>query len=287
MSHLSPVRSLDVRKPETELPFTFDRPLVMGVLNTTPDSFSDGGRFAKFSEAVDHALLMVASGADIIDVGGESTRPGAAPVTVAQEIDRVVPVIEAVCKATDVLISVDTSSAAVMYASKAAGAGMINDVRALRREGAIEAVAALDLPVCLMHMKGTPETMQNNPHYDDLFREIADFFDERITACLQQGIRRSQIILDPGFGFGKTVAHNMKLLNGLSYFASYELPLLMGLSRKSTLGQLTGRETEDRLAASLAGAMIAAINGAQILRVHDVAETVDALKILQALRDIE
>jgi len=276
-----------VRKPETELPFTFDRPLVMGVLNTTPDSFSDGGRFAKFSEAVDHALLMVASGADIIDVGGESTRPGAAPVTVAQEIDRVVPVIEAVRDATDVLISVDTSSAAVMYASKAAGAGMINDVRALRREGAIEAVAALDLPVCLMHMKGTPETMQNNPHYDDLFREIADFFDERITACLQQGIRRSQIILDPGFGFGKTVAHNMKLLNGLSYFASYELPLLMGLSRKSTLGQLTGRETEDRLAASLAGAMIAAINGAQILRVHDVAETVDALKILQALRDIE
>lgn len=276
-----------MRKPETELPFTFDRPLVMGVLNTTPDSFSDGGRFAKFSEAVDHALLMVASGADIIDVGGESTRPGAAPVTVAQEIDRVVPVIEAVRDATDVLISVDTSSAAVMYASKAAGAGMINDVRALRREGAIEAVAALDLPVCLMHMKGTPETMQNNPHYDDLFREIADFFDERITACLQQGIRRSQIILDPGFGFGKTVAHNMKLLNGLSYFASYELPLLMGLSRKSTLGQLTGRETEDRLAASLAGAMIAAINGAQILRVHDVAETVDALKILQALRDIE
>ncbi len=256
---------------------------VMGILNVTPDSFSDGGRFAGRDEALRQAERMLEEGADLLDVGGESTRPGAAGVSASEELDRVLPVVEALVGITDKPISIDTSKADVMRAAVAAGAAMVNDVRALREEGALEAAAELGVPVCLMHMQGQPRTMQQDPDYADVVGEIAQFLAERIEACTRAGIARERIVLDPGFGFGKTVAHNVELLANLRQLQELELPILAGLSRKSTLGRITGREVDERMPASIAAALIAVTNGASIVRVHDVAETVDALKVLTAV----
>lgn len=268
----------------TCLPFDFSKPLIMGVLNTTPDSFSDGGRFADVKAAVDHALYMADQGADMIDVGGESTRPGARPVSVAEELKRVVPVIREIRAQSDIYLSVDTSTSLIMREARDAGANMINDVRALFRHDALQVASELGLPVCLMHMKGSPENMQDDPDYRDLAGEICAYFEGRIAACESVGINRSQLILDPGFGFGKTVQHNMQLLNQLALFKKFGLPLLIGVSRKSTIGKITGAEVDDRLSGSIAGAVIAAMNGADILRVHDVKETFEALKMVNAVK---
>jgi len=261
-----------------------DRPRIMGIVNVTPDSFSDGGRFDSVEAAVSHALTLVGEGADILDVGGESTRPGAGDVSVQEELDRVVPVIEALASRCEVPISVDTSKPEVMRASVAAGAGMINDVYALRREGAMDAAAELAVPVCLMHMQGEPRSMQADPQYDDVVGEVHRFLAERIFACEMAGIDKRRIVLDPGFGFGKTLDHNLLLLRQLSRFSDLGLPLLAGLSRKSLIGKLIGRESPaDRVTGSVAAALIAAQNGATILRVHDVAATRDALAVLDAV----
>lgn len=259
------------------------RPLVMGILNVTADSFSDGGRFLRFADARRHAAAMAAAGADFIDIGGESTRPGADEVSVDEEIDRVVPLIEVVARDTDVMISVDTSKPAVMRAAVAAGACLINDVYALRREGALVAASELPAAVCLMHMLGTPATMQDKPEYRELPGDIIDFLRERIAACETAGIARSRLLIDPGFGFGKTDRHNLRVLRDLSDFRQLGLPLLVGLSRKRTLGSLTGRAAADRLAAGLAAAVLAVERGAHIVRTHDVAPTVDALRIVAAM----
>jgi dihydropteroate synthase len=264
------------------------RPLVMGVVNVTPDSFSDGGRFQSCERAVAHALDLAAQGADILDIGGESTRPGAAPVAESAELDRVIPVIEAIRAVSAAAISIDTSKPVVMRAAVAAGADMINDVYALRAPGALATAAELSVPVCLMHMQGEPRTMQQAPVYADVVADILAFFAARISDCVRAGMMRERLMLDPGFGFGKTLAHNLELLAGLHRFAELGLPVLAGLSRKSMLGAITGRERPDeRVAASLAAALLAAERGAAIIRVHDVAETVDALKVRQALRNSE
>ena len=264
------------------------RPLVMGVVNVTPDSFSDGGQFASLERAVAQAVTLASQGADILDIGGESTRPGADPVGEQLELERVVPVIEAVHAACPAAISIDTSKPVVMRAAIRAGASMINDVYALRAPGAVQAAADLGVPVCLMHMQGEPRTMQADPHYQDVVDDICDFFRQRIDACLKAGIGREGLIVDPGFGFGKTLAHNLELLAGLQALQGLGHPVLAGLSRKSMLGAITGRERpEQRLAASLAAALLAAQRGAAIIRVHDVAETVDALKVWLALQDHE
>lgn len=261
-------------------------PLVMGVVNVTPDSFSDGGRFLELDRALEHALALVGQGADLLDIGGESTRPGAEPVAEDEELDRVIPVIERIVAETRVPVSIDTAKPVVMRQAVAAGAAMINDVRALRAEGAIEAVAALDVPVCLMHMLGEPRSMQDNPQYDDVVGDIRDFLRRRVAACEAGGIGRERILLDPGFGFGKTLAHNLELLARLDELAEEGLPLLAGLSRKRMLGTITGRERPDeRVAASVAVHLLAVQKGASIVRVHDVAETVDALKVWQAVRE--
>lgn len=262
------------------------RPRIMGVLNTTPDSFSDGGRYYRGGEldletAVARARQMVDEGAAIIDIGGESTRPGAAPVTEEQEYQRVVPVVAAIAEELDVIISVDTSTPAVMLAAAEAGAGLINDVRALQRPGALAAAADTGLPVCLMHMQGQPGTMQANPHYEDVVAEVEAFLGERLQECEAAGIPRTQVIFDPGYGFGKTDEHNMELLRRQAELAPEGMPLLAGLSRKSMIGRLLGREVEDRLPGSLALAMLAAQRGASILRVHDVAATADVLAFQQ------
>jgi len=258
------------------------RPLVMGILNVTPDSFSDGGRFLPLAAAIDHAAAMVKAGADIVDIGGESTRPGAKRISPSQELDRVLPVIAAVCERFDTCVSVDTSTAEVIRESIGLGAGLVNDVRALRREGAIAAVASdRQVMVCLMHMQGDPQTMQMDPRYDDVVADIDAFFADRISACEQAGMDRTRLVLDPGFGFGKLPSHNFTLLNRLDAFAHHGLPLLVGLSRKSTIG----RVTSDRLAGSLAGGLAALERGARVLRVHDVAETVSALKVWRAIRE--
>lgn len=264
------------------------RPVVMGILNTTPDSFSDGGSYYKnhrlsLDLAVRRAEQMLAEGAQIIDIGGESTRPGAPVVSEQEELERVVPVVEAVAGKLGALVSVDTSSAQVIRESARHGAGLINDVRALQRDGALAAAAAAGLPVCLMHMQGEPDTMQENPHYSDVVEQVSSFLQQRITDCLAAGIAREQILLDPGFGFGKTLAHNLALLQRLPEFARLGLPLLVGMSRKSMVAQLLGRPVEQRLAGSLALALLAAERGASIIRVHDVAETVDVLKVLAAV----
>ncbi|RFF29263.1 dihydropteroate synthase [Wenzhouxiangella sediminis] len=260
------------------------RPLVMGVVNVTPDSFSDGGEFLAPDRAVRHALELVASGADILDVGGESTRPGAEPVGELEELERVLPVIEGIVAATDVPVSIDTAKPGVMRRAVAAGASMINDVNGLRGEGAIEAVAELEVPVCIMHMLGEPRTMQKNPRYDSVVDDIRDFLRERVLACEAAGIPGSRIVLDPGFGFGKTLEHNLELLARLDEVVALGKPVLVGMSRKSMLGKLAGRERPaDRVAASVASHLIAAQKGAAVVRVHDVAETVDALKVLQAV----
>ena len=262
-------------------------PVVMGVLNVTPDSFSDGGRFNKPDAALAHAREMLAAGAIIIDVGGESTRPGAEPVSEQQELDRVVPIVEALAADSDALISVDTSTASVMRECAAAGAHLINDVRALSRPGALQAAAQTGLPVCLMHMQGEPGTMQQSPCYDDVVTEVRDYLRSRVAAAVDAGIARQRLLLDPGFGFGKTDAHNLALLNGLPTLASEGLPVLVGLSRKSLIGRLLGREVNERLAGSVALALMAVERGARIVRAHDVAETVDALRLWQALKDVE
>lgn len=257
------------------------KPLVMGILNVTPDSFSDGGRYLDVERAVSHALEMAEAGAHIIDIGGESTRPGAAGVTAAEETDRVIPVIEALRAVSDVPVSIDTSKPEVMTAAGLAGVDMINDVRALQLDGAPESAAATGLPVCLMHMKGEPGTMQDKPRYDDLVGEILIFFRERIACCEAAGVERQQLLIDIGFGFGKTPEHNLTLINRLEQFRVLGLPILVGLSRKSTIARID----QDRLSGSIAGALAALRHGADILRVHDVAQTVSAVKVWQSIEE--
>lgn len=261
-----------------------DRPLIMGVVNVTPDSFSDGGAHLERDAAVAHALRLVEEGADLIDVGGESTRPGAHPVSDTEEIARVVPVIERlVAAAPQVPVSVDTSKAAVMRAAVAAGASFVNDVGALRGRGALEAVAELGVPVCLMHMQGTPRTMQDQPFYDDVVVEVAEFLADRMAACRAAGIPEDRIVVDPGFGFGKTSAHNLELLRRLEVLTELGRPVMVGLSRKRTIGEITGRDVADRLVGSVVAAVLAVQRGASIVRVHDVAATRDALAVLAAV----
>ena len=264
-------------------PLDLSQPRVMGILNVTSDSFSDGGKFVRADEAITQALRMVEEGAAIIDIGGESTRPGAAEVSVEEELERVVPLIEALAPELPVPISVDTSKPEVMMAAAQAGAGMINDVYALRREGALAAVAQTGLPVCLMHMQGEPRTMQAAPHYDDVVTEVAAFLQQRMRACEVAGIARERIILDPGFGFGKTLQHNLSLLKHLDKLHQLGMPLLVGMSRKSMIGLVLDRPVEERLYGSVAVALLAAQAGARIIRVHDVKATVDALKMVHAV----
>ncbi|QCF27390.1 dihydropteroate synthase [Hydrocarboniclastica marina] len=263
------------------------RPQVMGILNVTPDSFSDGGRYNSLDSALAHAERMMSAGATFIDIGGESTRPGADPVSTEQELNRVCPVVEAIRKNLDVVVSVDTSTPEVMRETARLGAGMINDVRGLQRDGAVKAAADTGLPVCIMHMQGQPKTMQTAPSYDDPVQDVLNFLKERIAVVEEAGIPRSRLILDPGFGFGKSLVHNLTLLASLRHFLDQKLPVLIGVSRKSMLGEITGRGVDERCAASIAAATLAAWQGAQIFRVHDVAETVDALKVVAALKGIE
>ena len=258
-------------------------PIIMGILNLTPDSFSDGGQFDGFDAAIKHARQMVDDGAKIIDVGGESTRPGAQAVSVQQELDRVIPVIEKLSQSLSAVISIDTNKASVMQAAVAAGAGFINDVWALQKPDTLRVVAELCVPICLMHMQGSPRTMQKAPEYADVVAEIDAFFRSRIAACETAGIDKQRILLDPGFGFGKSLEHNLELLRNLSAFKKHDLPLLAGVSRKRMLGVITGAEVDQRIHASVAAAVIAAANGANILRVHDVKATRDALLVQQAV----
>jgi dihydropteroate synthase len=259
------------------------RPVVMGVLNVTPDSFSDGGRFFSPAAAIEQGMRMAAEGAAFIDVGGESTRPGADSVSEAEELRRVLPVIERLRSATDVVISIDTSKPAVIRAAADAGAGLVNDVRALREPGALEAAATSGCAVCLMHMQGEPHTMQLAPHYQDVVGEVRSFLADRAAACRKGGIEAGRLVVDPGFGFGKNTGHNLTLLTRLAELVADGLPVLVGLSRKSMLGTLTGRQPGERVAGSVALAVIAALNGARIVRAHDVAPTVDALKLVGAV----
>ena len=257
---------------------------VMGIVNVTPDSFSDGGRYNSVDLAVRRAQEMVSDGATFVDVGGESTRPGAAPVSEQEELDRVCPVVEAIAREVDTVISVDTSTPSVIRESARLGAGLINDVRALERDGAVEATVETGLPVCLMHMKGAPGTMQQNPEYRHVVRDVATYLMDRVRVCEAAGIPAERILLDPGFGFGKTLEHNLQLLNALEQLRVLGYPLLVGMSRKTMLGQITGREVSERLPASLAVATISALKGASVIRVHDVRETVDAVKVVEAMQ---
>ncbi|MFY0130072.1 dihydropteroate synthase [Klebsiella aerogenes] len=257
-------------------------PHVMGILNVTPDSFSDGGSHNSLIEAVKHANLMINAGATIIDIGGESTRPGAADVSVEEELARVIPVVEAIAQRFEVWISVDTSKAEVIRESARAGAHIINDIRSLTEPGALQAAAQTGLPVCLMHMQGQPKTMQEAPKYDDVFADVDLFFAEHIVRCEQAGIAKEKLLLDPGFGFGKNLSHNYELLARLGEFHHFGLPLLVGMSRKSMVGQLLNVGPSERLSGSLSCAVIAAMQGAQIIRVHDVKETVEALRVVEA-----
>ena len=261
---------------------SLDRPHVMGIVNVTPDSFSDGGKFLARDVAIAHARRLIEEGADIIDIGGESTRPGAATTSLQEELDRVMPVLAAII-GDGVPVSVDTQKPAVMLAAIKAGAAMINDVNALQAAGAIEACAASTVAVCLMHKQGSPATMQQAPAYQDVVAEVTTFLAARSGACLDAGIERERIVIDPGFGFGKTVEHNFMLLRKLNSLAALGFPLLAGFSRKASLGMVTGRGADERLAASIAAAVLCAQNGATILRVHDVRETVDAIKVLMAV----
>jgi dihydropteroate synthase len=260
---------------------SLERPLVMGVVNVTPDSFSDGGKFLNPEAAVAHARRLGGEGADLVDVGGESTRPGAAPVTESEELERVLPVLEAL---RDVPVSVDTRRPRVMQAALAAGASMINDIQALQAPGALEAVARSGCGLCLMHMQGEPQTMQREPSYGDVVPEVREFLAGRIAACEKAGIARDRLVADPGFGFGKTLEHNLALLKRLPELAGLGVPLLAGWSRKSSVGRVTGREAGERLAGSLAAALLALLGGARILRVHDVKETRDAVLMFEAWR---
>lgn len=267
--------------------YTLDlaRPRVMGIVNATPDSFSDGGQYASTAAAIEHGLRLVDEGAEILDIGGESTRPGSTVVPLEEELQRVIPVIEGLARRAGVPLSVDTYKPAVMRAAIAAGADIINDICALQQPGALDAVVDSRAGVCLMHMQGTPQTMQADPHYDDVVQEVRDFLLARIQACQQVGIGQERIMLDPGFGFGKRSVHNIALLRELPTLCALGYPVLAGLSRKSVLGQLTGNDVDARLHASIAAAVIAAMKGAKILRVHDVKATADALKIAAAIQD--
>jgi dihydropteroate synthase len=260
-------------------------PIVMGVLNVTPDSFSDGGRYTLCDAAVAHALRMIDAGAALIDIGGESTRPGAQAVNADEEIHRVVPVIEALAARADVLISIDTSKPAVMTAAVRSGATLINDVRALREHGALEAAAASGAAVCLMHMQGEPRTMQVDPRYDDVVVEVRDFLRERAACCMAAGIAKDRLVLDPGIGFGKRLEHNLALLAALPALVALGWPVLVGVSRKSMFGALLGRAVDERVAGGVALATAAVLSGASIVRTHDVAPTVDALKVAVALKE--
>ncbi|NCF20745.1 MAG: dihydropteroate synthase [Haliea sp.] len=262
----------------------------MGVVNTTPDSFSDGGTLYRggrldLGQALSRAVAMVDQGAAIVDIGGESTRPGARAVSAGEEMDRVLPLVERIAAELDVVISVDTSNPDLMREAAQLGAGMLNDVRALSRPGALAAAAASGLPVCLMHMQGEPGTMQSEPSYQDVVREVADFLQQRVADCARAGIARERLLLDPGFGFGKTVGHNLQLLRDLPTLAELGLPLLVGLSRKSLIGKLLGRELDQRLPASLALAVLAVERGAAVVRTHDVAATADAVAMYVAMED--
>ena len=254
----------------------------MGILNVTPDSFSDGGTHNSLNDAINHAAKLIAEGASIIDIGGESTRPGASDVSVDEELHRVIPVVEAIQQRFDVWISVDTSKAQVITESAQAGASIINDIRSLTEPGALQTAAKTGLPVCIMHMQGLPKTMQHSPQYKNVMIEVDAFLAENIQRCIDAGIEKNQIILDPGFGFGKNLAHNYQLLAHLSDFHHFGLPILAGMSRKSMVGQLLNVPPQERVAGSVACAVIAAMQGAQIIRVHDVKETVDAMKVVQA-----
>ncbi|MEQ4620719.1 dihydropteroate synthase [Providencia vermicola] len=256
-------------------------PKVMGILNVTPDSFSDGGTHNRYHDALEHAAKMVNEGASIIDIGGESTRPGAADVSINEELDRVIPIVEAIAKRFDVWISVDTSKAEVMSEAAKAGMHLINDIRSLHEEGSLEVAAQSGLPVCIMHMQGQPRTMQDAPNYENVVREVKEYFNTEIERCVAAGIDRQQIILDPGFGFGKNLQHNYQLLANLDQFHDFGLPLLAGMSRKSMIGNLLSVPPQERLVGSVACATIAAMKGAQIIRVHDVKETVQAMQIVQ------
>jgi len=260
------------------------RPLVMGVVNVTPDSFSDGGKFFDAKAAVAHARRLAEEGADILDIGGESSSPGALPVSIAEELDRVLPVLEGL-KGIEKPLSVDTRRPEIMQAALRAGASMINDIEALQAPGALEAMAKAQCAVCLMHMKGEPATMQQEPRYDDVVGEVLGFLGSRVQAALHAGIARERIVADPGFGFGKTAAHNFELLRRLEEFSALGVPLLAGWSRKSTLGKLTGRPAGERLAGSLAAALLALQAGATILRVHDVKETRDVVAVWEAFEN--
>jgi dihydropteroate synthase len=258
---------------------------VMGVLNVTPDSFSDGGQFNRPDAALARARQMVSDGATFIDIGGESTRPGATPVSLQEELDRVCPVVEAAARELDAVISVDTSAPEVMAEAAKLGAGLINDVRALQRDGAPEVAARAGIPVCIMHIQGEPDTMQDRPEYRNVRREVSAFLTERIRVAELAGIRPENILLDPGFGFGKSLEHNLQLLASLEQMHILGHPLLVGVSRKSMLGHITGRDVNERLPASLAAATIAAMKGASIIRVHDVRETVDAVRVMAAVKE--
>ncbi len=264
----------------------------MGIVNVTPDSFSDGGKFVATNLAIQHALKLAEEGADILDIGGESTRPNATPVSLQEELDRVIPVIEALVRQfkqnkqnnqVNIPISIDTYKPQVMQAAIAAGASMINDVRALQEEGALEIAAKSNVGVCLMHMQGTPQTMQQNPQYHDVVNDVKAFLSARLQSSIHAGCRASNILLDPGFGFGKTREHNIKLLQNLDSFADLGQPMLVGLSRKSVLGQVTGNDVDARLYASIAASVLSTMKGAKILRVHDVRATVEALKVVSAI----
>ncbi|PKM29252.1 MAG: dihydropteroate synthase [Gammaproteobacteria bacterium HGW-Gammaproteobacteria-11] len=277
------VTSNITRLPCGDRVLDLSRTHVMGILNTTPDSFSDGGRFQQLDDALRHVERMLSEGATLIDVGGESTRPGAQPVSIAEEIDRVVPVVEAIKSRFDTIVSVDTSTPEVIAGSAAVGAGLINDVRALQRPGALQAAAATALPVCLMHMQGDPQNMQQAPRYASIIDEVSDFLAERVAACENAGIDRGRLILDPGFGFGKTLEHNLQLFARMNELRPRGLPLLVGVSRKSMIGQLLGRPVDERLAGGLALATLAVTLGARLIRVHDVAASVDAVRMAEAV----
>lgn len=261
-------------------------PRIMGILNVTPDSFSDGGKFFSRDAALKQALKLVEEGADILDIGGESTRPGSEVVPIQQEIDRIAPVIEAISAELDVPISIDTMKAEVMRAAVAAGAGLINDVNALRSDNALQTAVELDVPVCLMHMQGTPQTMQNEPHYDDVVKEVEQFLLERVAVCEKAGIKPEQIMLDPGFGFGKRARHNLRLMKHLSQLTALPYPVLVGVSRKSIIGDMLKVSVDERLAGSLSLASIAVWQGAKLIRTHDVKQTAQAVKLSHHVKQV-
>lgn len=283
---MSVVQNLD-RLPCGSRFLDLTRPQVMGILNVTPDSFSDGGRYSRRDAALRHAADMLRAGATLIDVGGESTRPGARAVSPTEELERVAPVVETIAAELDVIISVDTSTPGVMRETARLGAGLINDVRSLQRDGALDALAATGLPVCLMHMRGEPTTMQQNPEYADVLVEVRDFLAERVAVCATAGIAVERVILDPGFGFAKTLEHNLRLFKHLEALRDLGRPLLVGVSRKSMIGKVLGHEVGGRLYGSLALAALAVAKGAHILRVHDVAETVDVVRMIAAVEAAE